>query len=78
MDQSLLVARAIARFAREDQSKREVVAALTGSFGPRGRPLPPAMMIAIGDMLPEIRGIAAPVAGLALRVLDAATRKPSD
>ena len=71
------IACGIASFASEAQSKREVMAVLTGSF-PRGRPLPPAIMMAIGDMLPEIRGNAAPVAGLALRVLDAATRKPSD
>ncbi len=66
--QSLRVACTIASFIREEQSKREVVAALTGSFGPRGRPLPPAVMIEIGDMLPEIRGIAASpgLAGVAL------------
>ncbi len=65
---SLLVACGIASFIRETQSKREVLAALTGSFGPRGRPLPPAIMIAVGDFLPEIRGIraSAGLAGVAL------------
>ena len=79
--QSLRVACTIASFIRlfcfakqvfpegkQEQSKREVVAALTGSFGPRGRPLPPAVMIDIRDMLPELRGIATPagLAGVAL------------
>ena len=66
--QSLRAACTIASFIREEQSKREVVAALTGSFGPRGRPLPQTVMIDIGDMLPEIRGIVAParLAGVAL------------
>ena len=67
--QSLRVACTIASFIREEQSKREVVAALTGSFGPRGgRPLPHTVMINIGYMLPEIRGIVAPagLAGVAL------------
>ena len=54
--QSLRAACAIASFIREEQSKREVVVALTGSFGPRGRPLPQSVMINIGYMLPEIRG----------------------
>ena len=52
--ESLSVACTIASFIREEQSKREVVAALTGSFGPRGRPLPHTVMINIGYMLPEI------------------------
>ena len=66
--QALRIACTIASFIREEQSKREVVATLTGSFGPRGRPLPKIVMNSIGDMLPEIRGIVAPagLAGVAL------------
>ena len=72
--QSLRVACTIASFIREEQSKREVVAAaLTRSFGPRGNPV----MINIGDMLPEIRGIVAPagLAGVALRCWQVDDRK---
>ncbi len=76
---SLSVACAIAGFISEAQRKREVVAALTGNFGPPGRALPPAMMIAIGEMLPEIRGIAAPagLVGVALHVGSAVVQCPS-
>ncbi len=66
--QSLRLACTIASFIREEQSKREVVAALTGRFGPRGRPLPQTVMVGIRGVLPEIRGIVAPagLAGVAL------------
>ena len=67
--QSLRVASTIASFIREEQSKREVVAALAGSVGPHGRLLPRTVMMAIADMLPKMRGIAAS-AGLAGVALD--------
>ena len=58
----------IASFVHEEQCTEEVVARLSGRLGPPGRPLPPAVMAVIADMLPEVRGVSA-AAGLAGVVL---------
>ena len=64
-DQATQTATRIADFLAEDQCTRVVMAALTGQFGPRNRPLPARVMTEIGEMLPEIRGTVAVPAGLA-------------
>ena len=64
-DQAALTAARIAAFLAEDQCTKAVIAGLTGKLGPRNRPLPSRVMTEIGEMLPEILGTVATLAGLA-------------
>ena len=64
-DQAARMAARIATFLAEDQCTKMVTAGLQGRFGLRNRPLPPRVLVDIGEMLPEIRGTVAAPAGLA-------------